>query len=177
VSTQSSALECGVDLHELARQVFEGAVAGDPEHQARCRYCQRALERIRAVYADLHGLAAERVPVPASLLRSVMARLRGMPALVTIDVDPRGTTTVSERVVSAVARRAARSVRGVSYASALTTDASPTGRVGLRVRLVVAYGPPLGPIAEQVREEITRQVVTVTGATLSAVHVAVDDLT
>lgn len=176
MTTQRSALPCGVDLHELARQVFEGAAAADPEHQAGCRYCRGALERISAVHADVHGLAAERVPVPASLLRSVMARLRGAPALVTIDVDPRGTTAVSEGVVTAVARRAALSVPAVSYASAIATDVRPTGLVGLRVRLVVAYGPPLGAVAEQVREAIARQVAARTGATLGAVHVAIDDL-
>lgn len=166
-----------MDLHELARQVFEDAPAPDAAHQASCPYCRSALERIRAVHADVHGLAAEHVPVPSTLLHSVMARLRHAPALVTIAVDPRGTTTVSESVVTAVARRAALSVSAVSYASAITTDASSTGRVGLRVRLVVAYGPPLGGIAVQVREEIARQVAALTGATLSTVHVAVDDLT
>lgn len=169
-------LACGADLHELARQVFEDAAPADAEHQRSCPHCQAALRRIRAVAHDVQGLAAEPVAIPASLLRSVMSRLRSAPALVTVDVHTRGATMVASDVVAEVARRAALSVDGVNYASVVTSEPTLTGVVGMRVRLVVAYGPVLHAVADGVRAAVADDIATLTGATLRSVDVTIDDL-
>lgn len=169
-------LECGRDLSELAAQIFEGAAPVDGEHQRSCAPCQAALRRIRAVADDVRGLAAEPVGVPPGLLRSVMARLRAAPALVTVDVRGRGVTMVADDVIAEVAVRAALSVDGVGYASVLACEPVAAEAVGLRVRLVVAYGPALHAVADEVRSAIARDMAKLTGAGLGSVDVAIDDL-
>ncbi|MEJ7798688.1 MAG: hypothetical protein WKF42_09330 [Solirubrobacteraceae bacterium] len=169
-------LACGADLHQLAEQVFEGAAPADSRHQRSCPQCQAALRRIRAVADDVQGLAAEPVAIPPGLLRSVMSRLRSAPALVTVDVHARGATMVAEDVFNEVARRAALSVEGVGYASVLASEPAASGMVGLRVRLVVVYGPSLPALAVAVRVAVQRDVARLTGATLDCVDVAIDDL-
>ncbi len=169
-------LACGGDLVALAAQVFEGAAPVDAEHQRSCSRCQAALRRIRAISRDVHGLASEPVGAPPGLLRAVMARLRASPALVTVDVRGRGVTMVADDVIAEVAVRAALSIEGVGYASVLASEPTTAGVVGLRVRLVVAYGPSLHAIADGVRAAITADVAALTGAALGSVDVAVDDL-
>lgn len=169
-------LACDVDLHDLALQVFDGTASPDLEHQRTCQHCQRALQRIRAVAHDVRGVAAEPVAVPPSLLRSVMSRLRSAPALVTVDVHTLGTTMVADDVIAGVARCAALSVEAVGYASVVASEPSPTGIVGLRVRLVVTYGPPLHGVAVGVRAAVAHDVARLTGATLRSVDVSIDDL-
>lgn len=169
-------LPCGTQLDDLARQVFEGEPPADPRHQAGCADCQAALRRITAIRDDIGGLASQRVEPPPGLVRQVMARLRVAPALVTVDVDPRGTTQVAESVVTRLARRAALAVEDVVLASALTTEREAGTTVGLRVRLVVAYGPALHDVAAQVRKRIRAEVAAQTGVTVQEVRVSVDDL-
>ena len=176
MNDHSTQLVCGRDLVALAAQVFDGAAPVDDRHQLSCSHCQAALRRIRAVADDVRGLAAEPVAVPPGLLRAVMARLRAAPALVTVDLRTHGVTMVADDVIAEVAVRAALSVDGVGYASVLATEPTTAGTVGLRVRLVVSYGPALHAIADGVRAAITRDVTRLTGAALASVDVAIDDL-
>jgi len=170
-------LPCGVDLEDLMRQVFEGAEPVDPDHQRSCRHCQGALRRLRAVADDVHGLASQPVAVPRTLFAAVMAKVRARPALVTVDVKATGTTLVADRVIAEVAERAALWVDGVDYASVIASEERPAGVVGLRVRLIVAYGPALPPIAAEVQRVISRDVIEISGATPRSVDVRIDDLT
>jgi len=176
VNGERTRLACGADLHELAGQVFEGAAPADAAHQRSCPHCQAALRRIRAVADDVQGLATEPVAVPPGLLRSVISRLRSVPALVTVDVRTRGATMVADDVIAEVSKRAALSVEDVGYAAVVTSEQTPTGMVGLRVRLVVAYGPALHAVADGVRTAIAQDVAALTGATLRSVDVTIDDL-
>ena len=176
MSAPDKRLPCGVDLEDLVRQVFEGEAPADPEHQRSCPHCQRALERIRAASDDMRGLAAEPVRVPGGILSAVMVRIRARTALVTVDVGTRGSTLVADHLIAAVAQRAAHGVTGVSHASVLAAEASPAGAVGLRVRLIVAYGPSMLEIAAAVRVVVGRDVSRLTGATPRTIDISVDDL-
>lgn len=176
MNDQPPQLACGGELVALAAQVFDGASPVDGEHQRSCAHCQAALRRIRAAARDVQGLAAEPVDVPPRLLRAVMARLRAAPALVTVDVRTHGVTMVADDVIAQVAVRAALTVDGVGYASVLASEPTTGGTVGLRVRLVVAYGPSLYAVADGVRAAITADVARLTGAALESVDVAIDDL-
>lgn len=169
-------LPCGADVRTLVRQVFDGEPPADAEHQSHCPHCRAMLERTRATVEDLRGVAAEPVAVPPSLLASVMARIRSAPRLVTVDVDPRGATAVSDQLVASVARRAALSVAEVTYASVIAADSYGSDLVALRVRLVVVYGPPLQSVADRVRDAIAREIGRITGLRLRWVDVAIDDL-
>lgn len=169
-------MRCRARLDDLIRQVFEGAAPSDSDHQATCPDCQLALERIRAVEADMRTVSSEPVAIPARLMRQVMARLRGAPALLTVAMTDTGNTTVAERVVARVARDAAVKVKGVEFASALAGDRSDSGLTGLRVRLVVAYGPPLHTLADAVRKRVRRELAARTGVRIDHIHVSIDDL-
>lgn len=171
-----NSLPCGVQLDDLARQVFDGQAPADPRHQAGCSHCQAALLRVTAMRDDIRGLASEPVEPPPGLVREVMARLRVAPALVTIDVSPHGTTWLAESVVARLARGAALGVEDVVLASVLTTETNEGATVGLRVRLVVAYGPALHGVADQVRERIRAELAAQAGVTVEEVRVSVDDL-
>ena len=48
--------------------------------------------------------------------------------------------------------------------------------VGLRVRLIVAYGPSLPEIADAVRTAVARDVSELTGATPRSIDVSIDDI-
>ncbi len=169
-------LPCGVDVEDLVRQVFEGADPADPEHQRNCPHCQAALRRIRRAHEDMRGLAAEPVHVPGGILSAVMARIRAKTALVTVDVGALGSTLVTDRLIAEVAQRAALGVDAVERAAVIAAEEDPAGVVGLRVRLIVAYGPSLPEIADAVRTAVARDVSELTGATPRSIDVSIDDI-
>lgn len=169
-------LSCGQRLDDLTEQVFDGAEPADRDHQATCPHCQAALGHIRAVEADARGIATERVEVPAGLARQVMARLRAAPGLLTVAVTERGTTNVAEGVVARVAREAAMRVSGVRFASTFPGERSGSGLSGLRMRLVVDYGPSLHALADDVRDRVRRETASRTGVQIDHIHVSIDDL-
>lgn len=169
-------LACGAQLDDLTRQVFEGTEPGDFRHQTACPYCRDALAQIRTVSEDVHTVAALPVAVPPSLLRRVMARLRTTPSLVTVTVGEAGMTEVAESVVARVAREAALAVSGVTFASALSQGGSASGAPGLRIRLVVAFGPPLHGLADTVRDSVRRSTARYTGVQVDQIDVCIDDL-
>jgi hypothetical protein len=169
-------LACGADLQALVEQVFDERPPADADHQRICPHCQKALGRIRAAFDEVRGAAAETVSVPSALLRSVMAQLRAASPMLIVDVQPRGSTTVSERLVTSVARRAALAVPAVAYASVITDAAESPGTVRLRVRLVASLGPPLAEVAVQVREATITALERIVGARATSVDVTFDDL-
>lgn len=172
----SSRLPCGHKVEELASQIFEGTPPEDAEHQAQCRHCRGAMARIAAVRDDVQGLSREPVAVPASIVRSVMARVREASVMVTVDVGLQGATMVAADVIAAVAGRAALAVAGVSYASVVSSDALATGVVELRVRLVVSYGPSLDELGAAVREAIRADIAATMGLAPRRIDVLIDDL-
>ncbi|HEY0277285.1 MAG TPA: hypothetical protein VGC32_03350 [Solirubrobacterales bacterium] len=176
MSAPERCLPCGVDLENLVRQVFEGAEPVDPAHQRTCPHCQRALRRIRAARDDMRGLAAAPVVVPGGILRAVMARIRAKTALVTVAVGTRGATLVTDHLIADIARRAALAVPAVGHASVITAEEDAPGVIGLRVRLIVAYGPSLEEIATNVRDAISREIAETVGVTPGAIDVSIEDL-
>jgi uncharacterized alkaline shock family protein YloU len=169
-------LPCGADLEELSRQVFEGEPARDPDHQAGCEYCRAALRRLRSLAGDLNGVAAVEVKPSRSMVSAVLSRIRARPALITVDVQERGATMVSDAVVAEVARLAAGTVPGVRHASVIASEERPDGVVALRAHLVVALGPSLPEVAEEVKQAVAAAVSELTGATPRSVDVTVEDL-
>jgi len=176
VTGDQMSLSCGVGLDELARQVFDGELASDREHQRRCPECAVALAHIRAVAEGLDRVATAPVAVPAGVLRRVMVRLRAAPALLTVTVGSQGTTEVAESVVARVAREAALAVEGVKFASALPSSRPAGHGPGLRVRLVVSYGPSLHSLAALVRDSVGRATADRTGVHIEHIDVSIDDL-
>jgi hypothetical protein len=172
----SGRLPCGRDLDHLVEQVFDGVAPREPEHQAQCPHCQAALQRLRAARDGLGAVRAEPVVAPRALVGDVLARVRAAGTHVTVDAGAGGSTRSSADVVSSVAQRAAAGVDGVAYASAVVTEALETGVVALRVRLVVGYGPSALKLAAEVRSAVERDVERLTGATLRAVDVVIDDV-
>ena len=176
MSAPDKRLPCGVDVEDLVRQVFEGAEPRDADHQRGCPHCQAALRRIRRAHEDMQGLAAEPVRVPGGILNAVMARIRAKTALVTVDVGTRGSTMVADRLIAEVARRAALGVEAVERAAVVAAEEDPAGVVGLRVRLIVAYGPSLPEVADAVRAAVAGDVARFTGATTRSIDVSIDDI-
>jgi Asp23 family, cell envelope-related function len=171
----SERLPCGTKLAALITQVAEGTPAADPAHQAKCRYCQPSLGRIRELWSDVRALANEPVHAPRGLLDEVMTRVRGPAGAVTLPDATRGHTQVSVAVLAGVARNIAQAMPAVAFASVLAHAVGP-GTVALHVRLVVAYGPSLPVLAAAVRKQIVADVRRLTGVQVTEVEVSVDDL-
>ena len=104
----------------------------------------------------------------------------------------RGTTTVADRVIVAVAARAAAEVPGIGGGArrvfGLPVDADRADRapqveatiagdtVALRVRLSVLYPMPVRAATEQVRRHVADRVSTLTGKTVGVIDVTVVSL-
>ena len=104
----------------------------------------------------------------------------------------RGTTTVADRVIVAVAARAAAEVPGVAAAArrvlgrpvhtarpdrapwVVATIAGDT--VALRMRLSVLYPTPVRAATEQVRRNVAERVGTLTGKTVGVIDIRVESL-
>lgn len=176
VNDERPRLPCGADLLALVQQVSDGLPLADPEHQAACPHCRRALARIRATMDDVRGLADEPVAPPPDLARQVMRRLRDEQARVAVSTSARGRTFVNRAIVAQVGHRAALGVPDVVFASARVSDTDAHASVRLDVRLVVAYGPALERIAAAVRERVAGDVIGLTGLAVEEVDVRVEDL-
>lgn len=169
-------LPCGAQLVDLIEQVTEGVAARDTAHQAICPHCQAALKRIREAWREVRGLAAEPVLVPSGLARRVMARIRTQLGSVALPEEGRGRTRVSNRVITRVAREAARSVSEVYFASAVAEGGLEGEPVTVRMRLGVVFGPALAPVAETVRGRVTAALFCVAGVESAQVVVTVEDV-
>lgn len=168
-------LPCGADLEALVLQVFDSDPPRDAGHQAGCPHCQAALERLGAVHGTIGRLAAEPVAAPPDLVRQVMHRLRQDENAVLVAADERGIVTVSERIVTQVAVRAARAVPEVTFASVKLTEGIIASPLRLSVRLVVAFGPSLHDVSDAARTRIRAAVAELVGVPVGAVDVVIDD--
>ena len=104
----------------------------------------------------------------------------------------RGTTTVADRVIVAVAARAAAEVPGIATVGrrvlgrpvdtarpdraprVVATIAGDT--VALRLRLSVLYPTPVRAATEQVRRHVAERVYTLTGKTVGVIDISVESL-
>lgn len=176
VSDQSrDTLPCGAKLEALVLQVFDGEPPRDASHQADCAHCKAALERLGAVRGTIGRLAAAPVAAPPDLVRQVMHRLRGDQAAVLVAADERGMVTVSERIVTQIAVRAALVAPEITFASVQLTEGIIASPLRLSVRLVVAFGPALHDVADGARGCIRAAVAELVGVPIGTVDVAIDD--
>ncbi len=174
-------LPCGVELEPLVVQIAEDRPPGDPTHQSSCPYCQAALRSLRQGWEDVQALTREPVPIPPRLTARIMTRVRTLVRLVGDSIllgDRRGETRISHSVVAQAIQRVASAVPGVVFASAkpIPHERPEPGRLGVTIRLVVAFGPPIDALADAVRQAIERRVTSLTGAELSRIDITVEDI-
>lgn len=181
VTGQADHLPCGVALEALVNQIVEHQAPAEPGHQTRCPYCQEALRGLGHGWDDLRELTRVPVSIPPTLTARIMARLRALAAQVATHIVvgyPRGSTRISHGVIARIIGRQAAAVPGVLFASArpIVRDPSEPGRLGVVIRLVISYGPPIEPLARTLRQRLRRRVPRLTGAELDRIDVIVDDI-
>lgn len=169
-------LPCGADLEALVLQVFDGDPPPDPGHQADCPHCQAALARLGAVHETAENVAAEPVVAPPGLVREVMHRLRGASDGILVGASSGGTVSITDRIVSQVASRAAMAVPEVTFASVTLIDEIRVAPLRLAVRLVAVFGSPLADVAEAVRQRVRAAVQELAGVPVAEIDVLIDDL-
>lgn len=190
-------LSCGASVDDLLAQVADHAAPRNPAHQAGCPVCKATLAELGALWAPVHAIAAEQVHAPASLVSSVMARVRELPRNIwhaVIHTD-QGQTRISARVIAAIARLAAEDVPHVTLAlggghttqnqsaqqiagpdAEAATDIGVAGSHVIDVQVAVEWGAAIPRVAHQIRDQITRQVAAYTSLTTDEVNVTVVDV-
>jgi uncharacterized alkaline shock family protein YloU len=191
-------LSCRVAVSDLLTQVADHNPPADPEHQRTCPTCRATLAELEQLWAPMAQLAAEKVHAPASLLETIMAKVRQLPRNTWYAVipTPGGDTRIAARVVGALARLAAEEVPQVSLAlgggrrgtehslseiagntGATATDIGVAGtHVVIDVQIVVQLGARIPELAELVRDRIARRVADFTGLTAAEVNITVVDV-
>lgn len=174
-------LPCGNQLENLLEQVADGAAPANPEHQSSCPYCQTALRRLRAGWADVTELANEPVSVPRGLTAQIMTRVRALAVRATDYLllgSPRGDTLISHTVVARIVQRLARTVPDVTFASAQVEPQRPPqpNRRDLSIHLTVTLGPSLHRLADSVRETVRHHTLRLTGAHVDRIDISIDDV-
>jgi uncharacterized alkaline shock family protein YloU len=180
VSAPPDQLPCGTELEALAAQITDGIPVPDPEHQARCPYCQTALTALSCSWDDLQAFASEPVNIPPALTSRIMTRVRELAARAATNLvlaTHRGQTRISHAVIGQIARRATLTVPGVVFASVQTTpdQADPT-QVTLTLRLVIAFGPAADTLADTVRAAVHHRLPRLTGAGISSIDIRIEDI-
>jgi len=94
------------------------------------------------------------------------------------DAAGRGLLVIAPRVVEKVAARAASDVDGVAPRSkGVQADADLEGSTAtVALRLGVTYPRPVGRVASEVRGRVAARVQELTGMTVGAVRITVDEL-
>ena len=175
-------LPCGTHLEQLIVQIADREPPIDPRHQADCPYCQATLRRLRTGWADLRGLTAEPVPIPADLTVRIMSRVRALArqtAGALVLGTPRGETRIAHRVVTRSIQRIALAVPGVVFASvrAIAPHPPDPALLSVSIRLVVAFGPSVAATANAIRTLIDRRIPGLTGGRIARIEILVDDIT
>jgi len=175
-------LPCGTRLEGLLEQVADGAAPTNPEHQSSCPYCQTALRRLHAGWADLTELANEPVSVPRGLTAQIMTRIRALAVRATDYLllgHSRGDTLISHTVVAQIVQRLARTVPEVIFASARVESNTPPqpNRRDMSIHLIVTLGPSLDRLADSVRETVRQHILRLTGAHVNRIDITIDDIT
>lgn len=175
-------LPCGIRLEDLLEQVADAAAPTNPEHQSSCPYCQTALRRLRAGWADVTELANEPVSVPRGLTAQIMTRVRALAVRATDYLllgHPRGDTLISHTVVAQIVQRLAHTVPDVTFASARVEPHTPPqpNRRDMSIHLIVTLGPSLHRLANSVRKTVRQHTQRLTGAHVDRIDITIDDIT
>lgn len=178
---ESQVLACGVSLDALVDQITEHERPVAAAHQAGCQHCQAALGALKETWGELQGFAAQPVVVPAGLGERVMARIRVLVARwggAAVLTGPGGETRIGEWVLAQIARRAALTVPGVVFASALRVAVDPADRrrASFSLRLAITFGPAIDALSAAVREQISSHLSAQTGVRVAVVDIAVEDV-
>jgi hypothetical protein len=177
VSPEPTILPCGTDPRTLVVQVFDGEPpdAERHAHQASCPHCRATLTSLRSLEQDVERSAAERAAAPADFVRRVMARVRSADDALEVSSERHGATTVTEALVTRIARLAAMDVPHVTFALAELGTRGPAG-LSVSLRLVVEYGVALHDVAAAVRRRVVHQVTRNAGLPVGVIDVLVEEL-
>lgn len=192
-------LACGADIDELLEQAADGHAGQLTEHQRHCPHCQAAFGEFSRVWEPVRRLAAEHVPVPATLKTAVASQIRKLIADVwyTFHLSDAGAISIAARVVATIAREAARNVPGVRAAfgrSTHSTTAGPAEKAALRQRhpdaavgvlgrtavvdlaIAAEYGTQLDAIAREVQQRAIAELRAKARLRDVTVNVTIDDV-
>jgi uncharacterized alkaline shock family protein YloU len=192
-------LACGAEVDELLEQAADGRADELTGHQLDCPHCQAALREFSRVWRPVRGLAAEPVPLPATVRSAVASQIRKLTADVwyTLELADGGAIRIAARVVARIAREAARQVPGVRVVFGRSThsriaalaEAStlrhrhPHAAVGVLgrtavVELAVAaeYGQDLDAVGREVQRRAIAEVRRKAGLKDVSVNVTIDDV-
>lgn len=117
-------LPCGRDKERLLQFVADGIPLSPRSHEANCPYCQAAFNELSMLWAPVSQWATRSVPVPADLLRTVIARVRRMtqsPHHV-VASTARGLTSVTSWVIGILSSEAALRIPGVTGVGGKTSE-------------------------------------------------------
>lgn len=193
-------LACGVPFDEILDQVTDHRPPQDPVHQATCPTCRATLAELGETWTSVDELVAQEVRAPTDLLRAVMDRIRELSAQpwYAVLTTPDGDTTISARVIGALARLAAQDVPRVSLAlgggrtgtgtgtgladlagnaGEAATDIGVSGtHVVVDVVVVVEMGAHIPHLADKIRARIHHDITAYTGLTVAEVNIKIADI-
>ncbi len=195
MNRRSDRLACGTELGELVDQVAEGLPPADPDHQAGCRHCQRALAELEPLWGQVRELARDEVSVPGTLVEVVMRAVRPerdkQAALPLEDVVPRlvshalllgerGATKIADSVIAHVVAREALATPGVhsldrSGARAVAVEVDGA-RVSAQLRLVVDLRGAIPDVVAAVRRRVADAVNRMTGLETVAIDITIAEI-
>lgn len=176
IGNEEPVLPCGTEMGQLVDQVAEGTQPTDPEHQAQCAYCRPTLERVRLAMDELRGLAAEPGWVAPDLAKRVIGRLRAELDQVVLEVTAYGRTAVKRIIIAQIARRAALDVEDVAFASVQVAAGGRLDAVRVQAQIVVAFGPSMETVADEVRERLGAALGALTGMVAERIDVRIEDV-
>lgn len=192
----TSRLPCGTSYDTLAEHVLDGVSPAARAHQDACPHCRAALAELRALWRPVQELTEEDVRAPATLVPTVMARVRELARHTWYAVVPtdRGQTRFAARIVGVVARLAAQEVPEVALAlgggrtagsveelsGARAEAATEVGVAGARVvvdvDVAVELGAHIPSVAERLRLHVARTIAEQLELTAVEVNVSVVDV-
>lgn len=176
-------LDCGRPVDDVIGQVASGHGADLDAHQRNCPHCRAALAEYARLWAPVHELAAQHVPVPDGLLDSVLRRVRNAVEHREHGVldSGRGLTRIAARVVVVTARETAQRVPGVRVALGRSVDhpvrAGVAGRsTAIEIILAADHGLDLPALAEEVRRRVAAAVRALTDLEPVDITIVIDEV-